>query len=240
MPQINKTEIKKQIVNIINNILIDWDEKQELFKLSDSDKTLNLLYEEQLAELIMEVEDKFNIDIEYFINNIKTLDDLCEVVTMSISKKQEKQKTPIVINPKQYAKTQILNEISKWIVDSGLVQDNNPTFNTKLEQGFSFIDPAIYKAIEQKYNIALGYMDNVYTVEELCDRIIQKRLELFQKTKKYYNEPIQYTTRDAYTVEPMFRIPGKVVNNKKIQAEKQAPFATKQSFFAKLIERIRS
>ena len=191
---IKEQAIFKQVTDIVSQIAGEIRHPASNIKPSDSIVEVLDYDDISLAELILEVETKFGISIEYFMGNIKTIDDLCITITSLLSEKQPKQK--VASNPTNFGKQQILQEISKMIVDADLSTEENPTFDTPLEQDFQFIDFAVYDAIEQKYNITLENMDHVKTVGDLCDYIMKKRIAKFQQDKKVHNKPVNFKASD--------------------------------------------
>lgn len=199
---INKQNIFKQVTELVNQIVADIHPVSQI-KSSDSiDEIFEDYVEECYAELILAVEEKFGVDIEAFMEDIKTIDDLCITIASLLSEKEKQPKKIIDNNPKNFAKQQILHEISKMIYDADLSTEKNPTFETPLEQDFQFVDMAVYDAIEKKYNITIENMDHVKTVGDLCNYIMKKRIAKFQQNKKVYNNPVVFTA--SRTLSPVW------------------------------------
>lgn len=204
----NKQAIFKQMAEIVSQIADNHKYTATTIKPSDSlDEIFDFYAEEDYAILDLEIQKQFGIDIESFLEDIKTMDDLCIVVTSLLNEKNKQPKKNIVNNPRNFGKQQILQEISKMIADADLSKEKNPaliTFETPLEQDFQFIDFAVYEAIEKKYNITIENIDHVKTVGDLCDYIMKKRIAKFQQDKKVYNNPVDFKASDKIYLGPFF------------------------------------
>ena len=196
--------INEQIIELVSKIAGKDTHPVSTIKPSDSVETILDYDDISYAELILAVEKKFGIEIEVFMEDVKTIDDLCIIVTSLLSEKAKQPKEKIVSDPKNFAKRKILQEISKIIVDADLSTEENPTFDTPLEQDFQFIDFAVYGAIEKQYDITIENIDHLRTVGDLCDYIMRKRLIKFQKYKTVCNNPVNFKASEGSYLSPYF------------------------------------